>query len=140
MKTVVDYLQEHKTYKHDVIGREFELRLYGHLLTIGFEGNKWRIDIRQDKHVNWTIQDVLESKCKIEIRFCEECGKPMDEGFLSDDGWFYACEDCFEGAMDKCYGKGNWRASTHEGEYGGWYESFNGNTWEDTGVFWSQWY
>ena len=140
MKTIIDYLQEHKTYKHDVIGREFELKLYGHLLTISFDGNKWCIDIRQDPHVDWTVRDVFERKCKIEIRFCEECGKPIDEGFLIDDGSFYSCEDCFEVTMDKRYGKDNWRATDQEGEWGGYYECMYNGVWEDTGIFWTQWY
>ena len=140
MKTIINYLKEHKTYQHDVMGRDFSLTLDVNIIVLSFHKKSWKIDLDKDHYAEWTIQDILERKCNIEIRFCEECGKPMDEGFLIDDGSFYSCEDCFEEAMNNRYGEGNWQAATQEGEWGGWYECLIEDTWEDTGIFWTQWY
>ena len=140
MKTITDYLRKHGEYQHDVMGREFELKLNGNIIILSFNKQTWCIDIDKDKYCQWTIQDILEGKFHIEIRFCEECGKPMDEGFLIDDGSFYSCDDCFEEVMDKYYGKNKWRPTDEEGEWGGYYEYLDKDEWHDTGIFWTQWY
>lgn len=140
MKTVVDYLKKNKKYTHDVMERDFELELDGSVITLRFHGHEWWIAITPDKNIEYIIQEILEENFKIEIRFCEECGIPMDEGFMIDDGSFYSCESCFETAMDKEYGKGNWRATDEEGAWGGFYEYLDVDVWEDTGIFWTHWY
>ena len=141
MKTVLDYLKEHREYEHNFMGRYFMLKLFGEsVLLIKDNKDEYAIDINQEgREIELAIQDILELD-KIEIRFCEECGMPFDAGFMADDGSWYSCEGCFETAMNKCYGKGKWRPSEYEGEYGGWYESFDGNEWVDTSVFYTEWY
>lgn len=141
MKNIVDYLKETGgKYVHDVIGREFELTLARNYLICKFneKGLWWRLTPHIDP--SYVIQFELE-KYGIEIRFCEECGKPYDAGYMADGGDWYCCEDCFEEAMDNTYGKGKWRGSKEEGKYGGWYEYLNDDgEWEDTSVFYTEWY
>lgn len=75
------------------------------------------------------------------IRFCDVCGKPMQQGYMSDDGGYHSCEDCFDDDMNKSYGKGKWRATEEAGEYGGFYEAVNHHgEWEDTSIFYTEWY
>jgi hypothetical protein len=85
------------------------------------------------------IEDVLSAH-KIEVRFCEECGKPYDAGYIAGDGDWYCCEDCFEGVMNRDYGEGKWRGTDEEGYYGGYYEHLEDDgEWEDTGIYWTEW-
>lgn len=86
-----------------------------------------------------TLQYLFESITEMEIRFCEECGKPYDRGFTAENGDWYCCEECFESTMDRDYGRGNWRAAKEEGAYGGWYETLRDGRWEDTGIYWTDW-
>ena len=143
MATVLDYLKEHGEYVHDVMGRAFVLELndIDDQILLGCNGN-WVIINAQQK--GWTIErdisEFLEDNYDIQIRFCEECGKPFDAGFIAGDGEWYCCEECFEDAMDTTYGKGKWRPTEDEGEYGGYYESLDGDEWVDTSIYWTQWY
>ena len=138
MKNIIDYLKENKTYEHDALGRDFTLMLSGDNVVLTYNGYDWLI--KADNYAEGEIQGILEDY-KIEIRFCEECGKPIDMGFIADGGFWYCCEDCFEEAMDKCYGKGKWRGTEYEGEYGGFYECLKDNgEWEDTSIFYTEWY
>lgn len=140
MKTIVDYLKEHGKYEHDFEGRAFELILKGNQILLN-HAEGWAViktDL-EDYEIENAIEEILEDH-KIQIRFCEECGKPFDAGFIAGDGDWYCCEDCFDGAMDQTYGKGKWRPSDNEGENGGWYEVFNEDEWEDTGIFYTEWY
>jgi hypothetical protein len=143
MKTVVDYLKEHGKYEHDFDGRAFELELndIDDQILLGCNGD-WVIISAKQK--GWTIEndirEILEDNYGIQIRFCEECGKPFDAGFIAGDGDWYCCEECFDVAMDQTYGKGQWRPSEYEGEWGGWYEHLKGNKWEDTAIFYTEWY
>lgn len=139
MKTVVDYLKENKKYEHDVMDADFELELEGDKIKLKHGTDEWLIDTESGLDAEYEIQEALE-ECGIEIRFCDECGSPMDQGFMVEDGSFYSCEDCFESAMDHTYGKGNWRATDEEGEWGGYYEYLDVDVWEDTGIFWTNWY
>lgn len=140
MKNILDYLLEHNNkYEHDILGREFTLELAGDNIIITCNKKQWVINSHpMGLHVECEIYEILEDN-GIDIRICEWCGTPMDEGFMIDDGTFYSCDECFESAMNEEYGNGNWRPSD-EGEYGGYYEHLKNNTWEDTGIFWTQWY
>lgn len=140
MKGVVDYLKENKIYKHDAIGRDFELELDGKVVTLKYHGHEFLIAAKSNRHVEDEIQFILEDNFKIEIRFCRACGKPFDSGMT--DLWdFYSCEECFEGLMNKECGEGKWRCTEDEGENGGFYERLlSDGTWEDTGVFYTEWY
>lgn len=140
MKTVLDYLKEHGKYEHDVQGRAFELILKGNQILLNYLDGWAVINAQQEGYiVENSIAEILEDH-KIEIRFCEECGKPFDAGFIAGDGDWYCCGSCFDDAMDKTYGEGKWRPTDEEGEWGGFYESFDGNVWEDTGIFYTEWY
>ena len=141
MKTIVDYLQTNKRYEHDVKGRAFDLELIGERVLLKREnGTQHIIDANQTGHdIEIAIQDILEHD-KIEIRFCEECGKPFDAGYIAGDGDWYCCEECFEDAMNKTYGEGKWRPTEDEGEYGGYYESLDGDEWVDTSIYYTEWY
>jgi formylmethanofuran dehydrogenase subunit E len=140
MKTVVDYLQEHKKYIHDCQGRYFELILEENQILLNHDNGRAVINADLNGYeVENAITEILEDH-KIEIRFCEECGKPFDAGFIVGDGEWYCCEDCFESVMDRDYGKGKWRATEEEGEYGGFYEYLDNNRWEDTAIFYTEWY
>lgn len=82
-----------------------------------------------------------------EFRICDYCGKPMGEGMTNEGnglGADFHCHEgkCFEEAMNSLYGEGRWREnpSGEEGEYGGYYDELLENgTWEDTGIFYTQW-
>lgn len=138
MKTIVDYLIEHKEYEHDFKGREFKLELLGPNIILTHNGKQYLVEQSDDSE--YIIQEILEDN-KIEIRFCEECGKPFDAGFVADGGFWYCCEDCFDGAMDESYGKGKWRGTEEEGDYGGFYEYLNDDgEWEDTSIYYTEWY
>lgn len=141
MKSIINYLEGHgNKYEHDVLGREFTIELDADNIRLKCKGNEWLINCNPVRpSIEWEIMDILEEQ-GISIRICEECGIPMDEGFMVDDGSFYSCESCFESAMDKTYGKGNWRGTDEEGEWGGYYEYLDVDIWEDTGIFWTQWF
>lgn len=140
MKTVLDYLKEHKKYEHDCQGRDFELELTDKDIELRYKNETYSILLGQTGYeVEMIIQTCLEEH-GIDIRFCEECGIPFDAGYMADDGSWYSCEECFENAMDRTYGKGKWRPSEYEGEYGGWYEHLDGDEWEDTSIFYTEWY
>ena len=140
MKTIIDYLKEHGKYEHDVMGRAFELILKGNQILLNYLDGWAVINAEQEGYVvENSIAEILEEH-KIEIRFCEECGKPFDAGFIAGDGDWYCCEECFDGAMNQTYGKGKWRPSEEEGENGGWYEALDGDEWVDTSIYYTEWY
>jgi len=141
MKTIIDYLKEHGKYEHDFGGRAFNLDLIGESILLTTERGKEHVILVNQKgwNIESDIRDALELD-NIEIRFCEECGKPFDAGFIAGDGDWYCCEECFDGAMDTTYGKGKWRPSEEEGENGGWYENLDGDEWVDTGIYYTEWY
>ena len=102
MMSIVNYLNEHQKYEHDVMGRAFMLEMDNNNIVLKVNGDEWLIESGISAEL--AIQEILEEH-NIEIRFCEECGKPMDEGFMIDDGSFYSCEECFESVMDNTYGR-----------------------------------
>lgn len=138
MKTVVDYLIKNKRYEHDVMDRNFELQLWGANILLTHDGNTYLIE--QSTQTENIIQEILEEK-GIEIRFCVECGIPFDAGFMEDGWYWYSCENCFETAMDNRYGKGKWRTLEDKVYDGGYYEYQQvDGTWENTGIFYTEWY
>jgi hypothetical protein len=140
MKTVLDYLKEHGKYEHDFEGRAFELILKGNQILLNYKDGWAVIKTNLDGYeIEDAITEILEDH-NIEIRFCEECGKPFDAGYIAGDGDWYSCEECFKGAMDTTYGKGKWRPSEEEGDNGGWYEALDEDEWVDTGIYYTEWY
>lgn len=141
MKTILDYLNKYGKYEHDFKGRAFDVELKNRGILFCCNGEGIVIDAKQDGGViENDIRAILEDKYGIQIRFCEECGKPFDAGFIAGDGDWYCCGDCFDDAMNTTYGKDKWRPSKHEGEYGGWYEHLDGDEWTDTSIFYTEWY
>lgn len=141
MMTIVDFLRKNREYKEQFGNYEVLFKYGGHRIIIECECERFEIVIDDDDiyEIHNTIQDIMESFGKTEIRFCEECGKPYDKGFMAGDGYWYCCEDCFEGAMNETYGEGKWRSTDEEGYYGGYYEYFDCDEWEDTGIFYTEW-
>lgn len=139
MKTILDYLKEHKRYEHDVQGRAFELILKENQILLNYKDG-WvviKTDLEENEIEN-IITETLEEH-NINIRFCEECGKPFDAGYTAGDGDWYCCEDCFVDAMDKNCGTGKWRPTNNEGQYGGFYEALEEDGWIDTGIYYTEW-
>lgn len=129
VKSFTEFMKDKDTY---------EVGLY----TFNKHEGKLFIELPLDgKDVELMILDIVNSHLKYNnIRFCDVCGKPIQEGYMSDDGCYYSCEDCFEADMDESYGKGKWRATEEEGEYGGFYEALDDNgKWEDTTIFYTEW-
>lgn len=141
MEPIMSYLKKHKTYKHGSQGL-FELKLWCGLVVVSCKDDVAVMHDKPDlKSMEMRIRDFLESR-GIEIRFCEECGKPMTRGYTTDCGDWYCCEECFEDVMNYIYGKGNWRDTDKEGELGGFYQRLSdlgAEEWEDTGIFWTDW-
>lgn len=91
--------------------------------------------------------DECSTPANQEFVICVHCGEPMIDGMTNDGGWvtydFNCHEQCFDAAMDERYGNGRWREnpSGEPGEYNGYYdELLEDGTWEDTGIFYTEWY
>lgn len=139
MKDILCYLSANKKFEGAIGNANVRIELFEDLVVVTCNSHIHTFKIGNVNNANYAIQDILE-KYKIEVRFCEECGKPYDSGFIAGDGDWYCCEECFEGAMNRDYGEGKWRATNKEGAYGGFYEYLNdGDEWEDTGIFWTEW-
>lgn len=138
MKTIKDYLEKNGSFKTHLKDREVGFTLCEDYIIVEVEG-RVAADIYELK-TQRDIQDMLYDNYDVEVRFCEKCGKPFDAGFMMDGGFWYSCEECFEEVMNKKYGKGKWRPTSEEGYYGGFYEHLDGDEWEDTGIFYTEWY
>lgn len=140
MKNVVDYLKKNKKFAGVIAGKDIEIKLSGNTIIVEWNDEDRYVKKFHDGHdAENIIQDFLE-KYKVEVRFCEVCGKPYDAGFIAGDGDWYCCEGCFEKTMNKDYGKGKWRETDDEGVNGGFYEYLDDNgKWEDTGIYWTDW-
>ena len=140
MKTIIDYLKTKGKFEGCFSQHDIVIDLNDNEVLLWCDEDKWLININDtDCAIEHEIQDILDENYQTEIRFCEECGKPMDKGYIAGDGDWYCCEDCFESAMNATYGKGKWKATKEEGYYGGFYAYFDGKEWEDTSVFWTSW-
>lgn len=139
MKTIVDYLKQHKQFTGEIGGYKLKLKLENLNIIMEVEDMIYcKVNVNRSD-VCETLQYLFESITEMEIRFCEKCGKPYDRGFTAEYVDWYCCEECFESAMDRDCGRGNWRAAKEEGVYGGWYETLRDGRWEDTGIYWTEW-
>lgn len=140
MKTIKDYLEKNGSFKTYLKDREVGFTLCEDYIIVEVD-DRVAADIYELK-TEMEIQDMLYDNYDIEVRFCEECGKPFDAGFTAGNGDWYCCEDCFEPVMNRDYGEGNWRPTDDEGYYGGFYEYLSDYNceWEDTGIFYTEWY
>ena len=139
MKTIVDFLKEHTEYKEQFGNYEVLFEYHYPVISVTCENKKYDIPAYSSFIACDRIQEFIEGFDGTEIRFCDECGKPYDKGFIAGDGDWYCCEDCFDGAMNETYGEGKWRGTDKEGSEGGYYEYFDGEEWEDTGIFYTEW-
>lgn len=140
MKTIVDFLKENE-YTNDKIFEvgDVSFTMHGSTVLVTYEGEVWGIP-SSCMNPNAKVQDVLYDNYEVEMRFCDECGKPYDAGYMGGDGEWYCCTDCFEPMMDRDFGKGKWRATEEEGRYGGYYEYLTDDgKWRDTGAFYTEW-
>ena len=136
MKTIVDYLQKNSIFEGYIGEYSIEIMLHKGKIFLLCDHDEYDINLSSPEYA---IQDIMYDKYNTEIRFCDECGKPYDAGFMAGDGEYYCCEECFEPMMDRDYGKGKWRATEDEGYRGGFYEYLDGDEWEDTGIFYTEW-
>lgn len=77
----------------------------------------------------------------LDFRVCDECGKPMEDGYYNEDVEFCACsDDCFKKQMDEAYDR-VWRKTEDERE-GKYYEAYDVDTktWEDVNAYYTEWY
>lgn len=138
MKTIIDYLKANKKFEGVIGNTDIKLEMFEDLLVMTRGTHIHTCKIADYSDAESFIRDTLEAN-KIEVRFCEECGKPYDAGYIAGDGDWYCCEECFESVMDRDYGKGQWRGTNEEGEWGGYYEHFDGTEWVDTGIYYTEW-
>ena len=141
MKTIVNFLKENG-YTNDKFYEvgDASFAIHGNTVMVSYNGDMWGVPTSRGD-VNMQVQDILYDNYEVEMRFCEECGKPYDAGYTAGDGEWYLCVDCFEPMMDEAFGKGKWRPTDKEGRYGGFYENLNDDgEWEDTGAFYTEWY
>lgn len=139
MKTVLDYLKENKKFEGTIGKANIKLEMFEDLLVVTRDTHIHTRKVSEYYDAEEFISDILEEH-KIEVRFCEECGKPYDAGYTAGDGDWYCCEECFEGVMNRDYGEGKWRGTNEEGDNGGFYEYLNDDgEWEDTGAYWTEW-
>lgn len=141
MKTIADFLRENKYTDNKIyeVG-DVAFTMYGDTVMVSYNGEVWGVPASR-RDVNIQVQDILDSYYKVEMRFCDECGKPYDAGFIAGDGDYYCCEECFEPMMNREYGEGKWKATEEEGYYGGLYAYLDKNgKWRDTGFFYTEWY
>lgn len=137
MKRLVDYLKKEKFTSY--VGTCLvTLQLHDNVIILSCNGDKYLVGA-DNSSPEYEIQDILYDNYGTEIRFCDECGKPYDEGYMAGDGEYYCCEECFEPMMNRDYGEGKWRGIDEEGRYGGLYEYLDGDKWDDTGLFYTEW-
>ena len=137
MKTIVDYLRENGKFEGNIGEYPIEIMLHEDKIILLCDHDEHKILLITPQY---DIQDIMYDNYETEIRFCDECGKPYDAGYMAGDGEYYCCEECFEPMMNRDYGEGKWKPSNCEGERGGYYEYLGPDGWEDTGIFYTEWY
>lgn len=139
MKTILHYLIDNKKFEGAIGKANIKLEMYEDLLVMTCDTHIHTKKIATYYDAEEFIRDILEAQ-KIEVRFCEECGKPYDAGYIAGNGDWYCCEECFEDVMNRDYGEGKWKGVDEEGEWGGFYAHLNDDgEWEDTGIYWTEW-
>lgn len=85
--------------------------------------------------------DACSTPANQEFRICMECGLPMYDGMTNLER-VYTHEECFKSWMDTNCPDG-WRLNQHEDDErwdGGYYDEVIDGEWQDTGIFYTQWY
>ena len=140
MKTIVDFLKANKYVDGNIykVG-DVEFTTYKNSVMVTYDGNVWAVP-QTFNGIEFEIQDILYDTYDVEIRFCEECHRPYDAGYMAGDGDYYCCAECFEPMMNRNYGEGKWKATDEEGYYGGFYACLNDKgKWVDTGFYYTEW-
>lgn len=139
MKTILDYLKENTKFEGMIGHVNLKLQLFEDILLVVRDTYIHTCKVSHYSEAEEFIENILANH-KVEVRFCEECGKPYDAGYIAGDGDWYCCEDCFKGVMDRDYGEEKWRGTDEEGCYGGYYEYLQDDgEWEDTGIYYTEW-
>ena len=74
----------------------------------------------------------------LNFRICDECGKPIEEGYYNEDAELYACCDgCFKKQMNRTYEDG-WKMEVKGDTYYAFYDMKEG--WNDITVYYTEWY
>lgn len=74
----------------------------------------------------------------LNFRICDECGKPIEEGYYNEDAELYACCDgCFKKQMNRTY-KDGWKMEVKGDTYYAFYDMKEG--WNDITVYYTEWY
>jgi len=99
------------------------------------ENGPW-FSIHEEAHYCDGCADGIAGRC--EFRTCMVCGKTMVDGF-TDLERFYCHEECFGQAMADEFGQ--WRQVEDDGcdGYYEWYDARE-QTWNGTGIFYTEWY
>lgn len=138
MKTITDYLIKHKSIIIPIGGYDVQFSLKGRFISMEVDGLRY-VRNAYSGDVCEYIQEAFENETGLEMRFCDECGKPFDAGYTAEDGSWYCCEECFKPTMHRDYGN-DWRSTDHAGDNGGYYEYLKEDgEWEDTGVYYTEW-
>lgn len=139
MKTILDYIKENVKFKGMIGNVNLKLEMFEDILVVTRDTHIHTKKVTEYYDAEEFISDILSAQ-KIEVRFCEECGKPYDAGYIAGDGDWYCCEECFEGVMNRDYGEGKWKGVDEESEWGGFYAYLNNDgAWEDTSIYWTEW-
>lgn len=78
-----------------------------------------------------TILDWLRDHDWGGVRFCSECGRPMNSGYTTDEGDVYICTDCFDDYCER-----EQLTPVKDDECGGYYIDADGN---GTGIYYTEW-
>ena len=139
MKTVFDYLKANKKFEGMIGHIKLKLKIFEDILVVTRDTYIHTCKVSDYSEAEEFIGDILADH-KVEVRFCEECGKPYDAGYIAGDGDWYCCEECFHDVMNRDYGEGKWRGTDEEGYFGGFYEYLQDDgEWEDTGIYYTEW-
>jgi len=107
---------------------------------IQFEDSEKKINI---KFFDFnSLMNYLEKECE-DIRICNECGYPMQEGWVYENSYEHYCsKECYTADANRTWGKGNWRITGRENEEGGFLEFLDENDgqWEPLKFYWTYWY
>ena len=154
-KSFLNWLEEHGSYSGEFkidtceLAKETEfitMHIYApynskHAFMFIDEGNnkikKYKIN---KAYIEDEIEDILDEKYHVEVRFCSHCGCLMNDGFMQEGGWWYSCNECFREAMNDKFGKGEWRSNLDADDDEPYYEYLDNNQeWLDAEIFWTTW-
>ena len=150
MKYLIDYVKAHGGRVETKVSLPDDTFIT--IISVVNEGGKLDIHDEFGNYIgekDFELQDWLYDNYEAEIRFCDYCGGPMQEGMSDDEGDFFEHTECFPKAMDENYSPGNWREMPQddpenpvENCRGGYYEyrESEDSEWEPEGSYYTEWY